>query len=76
MGSMVFLTNVSLEIYTLPPLSSKILFTNLLACKLSGYTSTEDLNKVLDDYASTEELNTSINTVKESVKEYLTYGEF
>ena len=39
MGSMVFLTNVSLEIYTLPPLSSKILFTNLLACKLSGYTS-------------------------------------
>lgn len=47
-----------------------------ISAKLSGYTSTEDLNKVLDDYASTEELNTSINTVKESVKEYLTYGEF
>ena len=47
-----------------------------ISAKLSGYTSTEDLNRVLDDYASTEELNTSINTVKESVKEYLTYGEF
>ena len=47
-----------------------------ISAKLSGYTSTEDLNKILDDYASTEELNTSINTVKESVKEYLTYGEF